>query len=47
MKVFSMKSLFFLIFTLLINSAALSEKHLEVQKLYELYIDVTRPAILY
>ena len=37
LKVFSVKSLFFLIFTLLINSAALSEKHLEVQKLYELY----------
>ena len=37
MKVFSVKSLFFLIFTLLINSAALSEKHLEVQKLYELF----------
>ena len=37
LKVFSVKSLFFLIFTLLINSAALSEKYLEVQKLYELY----------
>ena len=37
MKIFSVKSLFFLMFTLLINSAILAEKHLEVQKLYDLY----------
>ena len=37
MKVFSLKSLFFLIFFLFINNALLAEKHLEVQKLYDLY----------
>ena len=37
MKIFSVNSLFFLMFTLLINSAILAEKHLEVQKLYDLY----------
>ena len=37
MKIFSLKSLFFLIPTLLLNNVALAEKHLEVNKLYELY----------
>ena len=37
MKVFSLKSLFFFIFFLFINNALLAEKHLEVQKLYDLY----------
>ena len=37
MKIFSLKSLFFLIPTLLFNNVALAEKHLEVNKLYELY----------
>jgi len=37
MKLLSLKSLFFLIFILLINNALLAEKHLEVQKLYDLY----------
>ena len=36
-KVFSLKSLFFFIFIFLFNNAALSEKHLEVKKLYDLY----------
>ena len=37
MKIFSLKSFFFFIFLLLINNALLAEKHLEVQKLYDLY----------
>ena len=36
-KVFSLKSFFFFIFIFLFNNAALSEKHLEVKKLYDLY----------
>ena len=36
-KVFSLKSLFFFIFIFLFNNAALSEKYLEVKKLYDLY----------
>ena len=36
MKIFSLKSFCF-IFLLLINNALLAEKHLEVQKLYDLY----------
>ena len=37
MKIFSLKSFFLFIFLLLINNALLAEKHLEVQKLYDLY----------
>ena len=37
MKIFSLKSLFSIIFILLINKALLAEKHLEVKKLYDLY----------
>ena len=37
MKTFSLKSFFLFIFLLLINNALLAEKHLEVQKLYDLY----------
>ena len=37
MKVFSLKSLFSIIFVLLINNALLAEKHLEVKKLYDLF----------
>ena len=37
MKKFSLKSFFLFIFLLLINNALLAEKHLEVQKLYDLY----------
>ena len=37
MKIFSLKSFFFFIFLLFINNALLAEKHLEVQKLYDLY----------
>ena len=37
MKIFSLKSVFLFIFLLLINNALLAEKHLEVQKLYDLY----------
>jgi len=36
-KIFSLKSFFLFIFLLLINNALLAEKHLEVQKLYDLY----------
>ena len=37
MKIFSLKSLFSIIFILLINKALLAEKYLEVKKLYDLY----------
>jgi hypothetical protein len=37
MKIFSLKSFFLFIFLLLINNVLLAEKHLEVQKLYDLY----------
>ncbi len=37
MKIFSLKSLFSIIFFLLINNALFAEKHLEVKKLYDLY----------
>ena len=37
MKIFSLKSLFYIIFILLINNALFAEKHLEVKKLYDLY----------
>ena len=39
MKIFSLKSLFSIIFILLINKALLAEKHLEVKKLYDLYLN--------
>ena len=37
MKIFFLKSLFFFMFLLSINNIALAEKHLEVEKLYDLY----------
>ena len=37
MKIFTLKSLSFFMYLLLINNVAFAEKHLEVQKLYDLY----------